>query len=143
MRAWLDVNVLVAVLDGDHIHGDHIDGDHIHGDQAREWVAPHNLLALAAGQGRRFVTFDDRAAVSAVRAGRPEDLVVIRAGRPARPVTRGRWLAGHGVAGRPSGALAARGARRRGQQARPVAASVAARAAAAYRLAWKLGPVRG
>ena len=53
MRALLDVNVLIALLDKNH------------------------LLALAVAHGIRFVTLDKRVPLATVREAREESLLVI------------------------------------------------------------------
>ena len=90
MRALLDINVLLALLDAGHLHhrqaGAWLDGeirrgwascaDHsrIHGPRQ---VTDACLLGLAAHHGGRFVTFDRTVPSTAVRTAGPDHLVLL------------------------------------------------------------------
>jgi hypothetical protein len=67
MRALLDVNVLLALMDSVNVH-------HILGPKQITDVYP---LALAVKNGGRLVTFDRSVPLRAVRAAEPKHLVMI------------------------------------------------------------------
>lgn len=69
MRALLDINVLLALLE-DH----RINSSHVHGPRQ---VTDVYLLALAVEHGGRFVTFDRSIPLSAAPGAMPEHLVVV------------------------------------------------------------------
>jgi uncharacterized protein len=68
-RALLDVTVLLALLDSDHV-----DHAHLHGSRQ---VTDAYLLALAVARGGRFVTFDRSLSPSSVRGAAEEHLTVL------------------------------------------------------------------
>lgn len=85
MRALLDVNVLVAVADPSHVfwpdacsllEPERIRWDRVLGSRQ---ITDAYLLALAAENGGRLVTFDRGIAVDAVRGATAKNLVTLAA----------------------------------------------------------------
>jgi predicted nucleic acid-binding protein len=79
-RALLDINVLIALLDSDHV--DHqrvrgwVDAEIVHG-WALCAITDAYLLSLATSNGGRFATLDQSIPIDAVRNASADNLTLI------------------------------------------------------------------